>query len=384
MRIGITTFGGDGGRSGISRYIVSLLAELPALAPDDEFEVVCYEDERDIFVPDGSPMEALTFPRWLHPPLINLAWHQIALPALCSRRRYDVLFLPAGNRRLPFRAGVPTVGTVHDLATVHVGCKYGLARCCYIRWILPVLMRRLTTVLTDSESSARDIIEFAKVPEDRVVVAPLAADASQFRPRDREEARERVAARYGVRAPYILYLARIEHPGKNHVRLIRAFERLKTRAGIPHQLVFVGGDWTRAGVVRQAAAKSRWFTEIVFAGFARYEDVPWFYNGADLFVFPSLFEGFGLPVLEAMCSGTPVACSNVSSMPEVAGDAAEFFDPLETEDIARAMERLLGDEALREMRVSRGLARSRRFSWRRTAEATVDALHAAAGLRKGM
>ena len=378
MRIGVTTFGCDGGRSGIGRYIISLLGELPSLAPEDEFEVVCYEDERDIFVPDGSRMATLTIPGWLRPPVVNIAWHQTALPALCRRRKHDALFLPAGNRRLPLRAGLPTAGTVHDLAVVHVKHKYSVPHCFYARRVLPVLMRRLTTVLTDSESSARDIVEFAGVPEERVIVAPLAADTTQFRPRDRQEARERVAERYGVRPPFILYLARIEHPGKNHVRLIRAFERVKTRTGAPHQLVFVGGDWTRSDIVHRVAAESNWAREIVFAGFVRYEDVPWFYNGADLFVFPSLSEGFGLPVLEAMCSETPVACSNVSSVPEVAGDAAVLFDPTDTEGIAEAMERLLLDNALRESCVRKGLARSRLFSWRRTAEITLEALRDAA------
>ena len=378
MRIGVTTFGGDGGKSGISRYIISLLRELPKLDPASEFEALVYANEKRLFVPDGSRVRTVCFPERLRNPLLNVAWHQFSLPGWSRRRRYDVLFLPAGNRRLPFKVDVPTVGTVHDFSTIHVKDKYDPVRSCYIKRMLPVFIRRLTHVLTDSESSKRDIVEYARVPEERITVAPLAANEEVFYPREKAAAQQRMRERYGLRPPYILYLSRIEHPGKNHVRLVRAFERMKTREDFPHQLVLAGSDWVRARVVRSAAAESRFASDIVFTGFAPHEDLPDLYNAADLFVFPSLYEGFGLPVLEAMCCGVPLACSNLSSMPEVAGDAALLFDPHSEESIADAMSRMLSDRELRQEHVRRGLARGRLFSWRRTASQTLAVLREAA------
>ncbi|HRU04146.1 MAG TPA: glycosyltransferase family 1 protein [Candidatus Brocadiia bacterium] len=381
MRIGITTFGADGGKSGISRYVMSLMRELPALAPDIEWEAVVYEDERELFIADPLRTRALCRGKWLRRPVVNVAWHLACLPWLARRRGYDVVFLPAANRRAPVWAGAPSVGTVHDFSSLHVPGKYDRARLFYIKRALPFLARRLTRVLTVSECSKRDIVEFAGVPEDRVVVTPLAADETVFYPRNREEAAERTRRRFGVEPPYILYVSRIEHPGKNHVRLIAAFSRLKEATGLPHRLLLAGSDWTRADAVHAAAAESRWSREIVFGGFAPQESLPDLYCGADLFVFPSLYEGFGLPALEAMCCGTPVVCSNASSMPEVAGDAALMFDPADEEAMASAMRRALTEPGTREDLVRRGLERRRLFSWTETARRTLEALREAAGSR---
>ena len=378
VKIGITTFGGDGGMSGISRYIIHLLREFAAMDAAAEFEVMAYANERGLFLPDPERLRSLCFGDGLRSPVANILWHQVCLPLWAKRRGYDVLFLPAGNRRLPLAVGAPTVGAVHDLSSIHVAKKYDPARMFYIKRVLPFLIRRLTRVVTVSENSKRDIVEFAGVPEERVTVTPLAADHDLFYPRDREEAAERVSLRYGVRPPYITFIARIEHPGKNHARLIRAFARLKASEDLPHQLVLAGSEWTRASEVRAAAEESGWAQHIVFTGFVPGEGLPDLYAGADLFVFPSLYEGFGLPVLEAMCCGTPVACSNVSSMPEVAGDAALLFDPYDEDSMADALGRMLMDEGLRDDYTQRGLARCAEFSWRRTAEQTLETLLMAA------
>jgi glycosyltransferase involved in cell wall biosynthesis len=177
-------------------------------------------------------------------------------------------------------------------------------------------------------------------------------------------------------------VSRIEHPGKNHARLIEAFNRLKARTGTPHQLLLIGSPWSRAEEVYEVAAKSPYAKDINFVGFAEGADLPAFYSAADVFVFPSLFEGFGMPILEAMASGTPVTCSNLSSMPEVAGDAAILFDPYSEEDMSLAMERMLGDRALMQQCVERGLTRSRQFSWSQTATKTLDVIRGMAGERR--
>jgi glycosyltransferase involved in cell wall biosynthesis len=175
----------------------------------------------------------------------------------------------------------------------------------------------------------------------------------------------------------LLYVSRIEHPGKNHVRLIHAFERLKATEHIPHQLVFAGGDWGRADEVHRVADASDYNTDILFTGFVPSSDLPDLYCGADLFVFPSLYEGFGLPVLEAMSCGVPVTCSNVSSMPEITGDAAGLFDPYDEQAIEEAVRGPLVDSELRDRYVRRGLKQSRAFSWSTTAARTLEVIREA-------
>ena len=315
MKIGITTFGGDGGKSGISQYIINILREFATLPAGPDFEVIVYEDEKALFVPNPDSMSTLCFGNALRNPLTNIAWHQAFLPNLCRRRKYDVLFLPAGNRRLPVSLPCPSVGTVHDFSSIHVEGKYDRARMFYIKKVLPFLARRLTRVLTVSESSKRDIVQYARVPEKTVTVTPLAANNSVYFPKEKSECLGRMVPKYGIRPPYILYISRIEHPGKNHAGLIHAFTSLKEKENIPHQLVLAGSDWDRAEEVHRAANESSQAKDILFTGFAPNEDLPDLYCGADLFVFPSLYEGFGLPVLEAMTCGIPVACSNISSIP---------------------------------------------------------------------
>ena len=303
--------------------------------------------------------------------MTNIAWHQTALPILAARRGYDALFLPAANRRVPLFAPCPMIGTVHDFSGIHVADKYDPARMFYIRKVLPFLVRRLDHVLTVSEASRTDIIEYAGVAPDKVTVTPLAADANVFYPADREAARAQVEDHFGVKGPYLLYISRIEHPGKNHARLIRAFDRLKTREDIPHQLLLAGSDRERADEVHEAAAAARHAKDIHFTGFVPNADVPALYRGAEAFLFPSLYEGFGLPLLEAMACGTPVAAANLSSLPEVAGDAALLFDPYDEEQIRDAIWRLISDDELRETLVSKGIKRASGYTWDRCADETL-------------
>lgn len=379
MKVGISTFGGDGGKSGISQYIIQLIREFAQRPDGCRFEIIGYEDERSIFVPQSADIPFLPFGTDLRRPVRNVLWHQISLPSYCRNQAFDVLFLPAGNRRLPLRSPCPTVGTVHDFSSVHVPGKYDRARMFYITRVLPMLVRRLTHVLTVSESSKRDILEYAGVPDHKVTVTPLAADPSIYFPRDPRGAAELLSARHALRPPFILYTSRIEHPGKNHVRLIRAFADLRRKDGIPHQLVLAGTDRERAGEVHNEAERSGVAKDILFTGFVATEDLPLFYQAADLFVFPSLYEGFGLPILEAMACGTPVACSGTSSLPEVAGDAAVIFDPRDEASIASAIRSIIAGTALRKDLTARGLEQSRRFSWGRTAAQTLEVIRSVAG-----
>lgn len=374
MRIGVATFGSDRGRCGIGRYIVQLLRQFAARDRGHQFEVMMLEDDRDAYACDAPWMRPLVFPERLRRATASLIWHQLALPRLCRDRGYDVLWLTSANRRLPYAVPCPTVGTVHDLAAFHLPGKYDRIHEVYARRILPRLIGRLDRVITVSRSTRDDVIRHTALPAARVDVIPLAADPTVFHPRPRSDAREVVRERFGLLGPYVLCVARLEHPGKNHVRLIRAFARLKAATALPHCLVLAGTDCERSGAVHGAARGSAARAAIHFTGFVRGEDLPSLYAAADLCVVPSLFEGFGLPVLEAMACGSAVACANVSSLPEVAGDAALLFDPHDEASIEDALRAALTDEALRVRLAQMGLARARAFCWSDTAERTLRIL----------
>jgi glycosyltransferase involved in cell wall biosynthesis len=376
MKVGILTFACDAGRSGIGQYVVHLLRQFQTVAPDVEFEIVGHEDELAAFLPTEHDYTLYTVSTRWKSPVMNILWQNLFLPSLCKTHGYDVVFLPAANRRLPLWLPCPTVGTVHDFSSMHIDGKYDPLRDIYIKRILPFLVRRLTRVISVSECTKNDIIAYARVPAERITVIPHGVDHETYYPRDKQESQAKVCAKYGLRPPYVLYISRIEHPGKNHVRLIRAFARIEQETDLPHQLVLAGSDWTRAEEVHKAAMDTGLGDAIRFTGFVESADLPYLYCGADLFVFPSLFEGFGMPILEAMASGTPVACSNVSSLPEVAGDAAAYFDPCHEAAMAGTIRNALTDSEAQKRTVADGRLRAAQFKWSSAAEITLEVLAA--------
>lgn len=377
MRIGYLTFGCDRGKSGIGRYAIELLRELSKPRPDIHVDVVGFPDERDVFLPPGVSLPFIDVDTCYRSPLINVFWHQLHLVGLARRRRWDCIFLPAGNRRLPLAAPCATVGVVHDFSALHVAAKYDAARMFYIRYGLPFLMGRLTRIITISSSSRNDIVTYAKYPDDRITTIFHGVDHGTFRPRDKAEALSRLQKKHRVTDPYILYISRLEHPGKNHVRLIRAFELFKKRTGLPHQLVLAGSDWDRAAEIHAAAEASSVRDQILFTGFVQGSEMPDFLSGSSAFVFPSLFEGFGMPLLEAMASGIPLACANTSSLPEVAGDAALLFPPDDEAAMADALAELTGNPSRAQDLRERGLRRAAGFTWESTADQTLEVIRKA-------
>ena len=363
MRIGVSAFAGDGGKSGISQYMINVLQRLPRLDPAVRCVIFVPAAERALFEPAPAGSEIVTVPDWMAHPVASILWHLCLYPLLLKRHHCDCAFLPAGNRRLGLWYGVPSVSTIHDLSQLHVDGKYDVLRVFYIRRVLPLMMQRLTRLVSVSNSTRRDLVDHAGIRPERIRVAYNGADLASFANTVHAEARETIATAMGIDAPFILYTARLEHPGKNHVRLLEAAALLKQRGLLSHKLVLAGSDWNGAAVIKDRIVQLGLSDDVITTGFVDAQLLPPLYAAADLFVFPSLFEGFGIPLLEAMAAGTAVCAANVSSIPEVVGDAALLFDPRDPEDIARQLQRLLQDSALRQQLVARGRQRARQFSW---------------------
>jgi glycosyltransferase involved in cell wall biosynthesis len=378
LRVGVACFASDGGRSGIGQYLLNVVRRLPGLAPADEF--VVFAPRRDHALWDGmapGTQVELVDDRY-DAPLPSLWWHAAVLPRRLRAHGCNVAFLPAGNRRLGFGYGVPAVATVHDLSQLHVPQKYDAARMFYATRVLPTLIGRQQHIITVSGSTRSDVLKRTSVSADRVSVVPNGVDLSRYAPRDEADAR-RGALRLGLCEPYLLYVARLEHPGKNHVTLLEAFARLRA-AGLPHKLVLAGPRWSGAEAIDAAVTRLGLDGHVVFTGFVAGDDLPALYAGASAFVFPSLYEGFGIPLLEAMACGIPSGVANVSSLPEVAGDAALLFDPRDPGDIASTLQRLLTDDLMRARLRARGLKRCAEFTWERSAAGVLEACRAAAGV----
>jgi glycosyltransferase involved in cell wall biosynthesis len=229
--------------------------------------------------------------------------------------------------------------------------------------------RRYDMVITVSNYAKEDIVDFFKIPEHRVKVIYNGV-CPAFHPIKDKAGIEKITAKYGITAPYLLFVGKVE-PKKNLKTLVQASVRLRNTTEHKYPLLIVGEKaWDFQSVwsvVRQLHAEDT----TIFAGVVPDEDLPYLYNGAELFLFPSLFEGFGLPVIEAMACGTPVVTSNQTSIPEIAADAALLVDPLNVEALASAMADALSNPSLRAQLIVKGLERAREFSWEKTARETL-------------
>ncbi len=367
MRIGFSTFVMDGGRSGIATYIRELIRFLQLEDEKNAYELFMARPDTELIPLSNPNFRKTIFPPFVSRPLVNIGWHNTALPL---KGGCDVVHVPTA-RRIPVLKGARVVATVHDLATFAVDGKYDPARVFFNRKVVPAMIRRADHVIAVSEFTKRDLVELAGYPEERISVIYSGVDRDVFHPVDPAEAREKTRLAHGLEKPFFIYVSRLEHPGKNHVRLIDAFERFKLENDSAHQLVLAGADWNGADAIRARAARSPVRDDIVFLGFVPQQSLPLLYSACDLMVFPSLFEGFGFPIVDALACGAPVACSNTSSMKEIAADVVPTFDPTDPEEIAHHMAAAVSAGRTPETLV-RGTEYASRFDWRKTAREVME------------
>jgi glycosyltransferase involved in cell wall biosynthesis len=296
--------------------------------------------------------------------LAKLIWPNFTLPDKAAADRFDLVHCttPYGTFR---KTKYKKIITICDVTPLLFPETHGRMNVWHHRFVLPAILKQADHIITISESSKKDIMRCFKVPEEKITVTLLAADKS-FQPAPTVIPTDDIA---NLPRPYILNVGTLE-PRKNLEGLLRAFATAR-RKGVSHSLVITGArGWGRsplAGLIQELALDDA----VIFTGFVDDTDLPHLYAGADFFVYPSLYEGFGLPILEAMSCGTPVITSNVSSMPEVAGKAALLVDPRSQAELASAISRLAGDPDLRETMSHLGIKHAAQFSWCKTVHETL-------------
>jgi len=353
--------------TGNETYVRNLLNSFAVL--DHEADFVTYLSREDAF--SEVPRRFLK-KRVAVNPFVRLGFD---LPRRLRQDRPDLLHVQYTS---PVFCSTPIVVSVHDVSFLERPDYFTPFRALQLRSTVHRTVKSAARVITPSEFSKRRILNAYRLDEAKVVVLPNGV-ASVFRPMAREAAQRWVNTSFGLRAPFILTVGDLQ-PRKNHVGLIRAFEKLvHTHPHLPHQLVIVGKENWRASTVRATAKRSRVADRIHFTGFVSDEGLLRLYGACDLFVYPSFYEGFGLPILEAMACGRAVACSNTSAMPEVADSAAILFNPNSDDEIALAMRDLLLNPELRQRMERLGMQRAATFSWESNAGKTLDLYYAVAG-----
>lgn len=273
---------------------------------------------------------------------------------------------------IPFGLKVPSIVTIHDLRSLHFPEYYSLVRGQFLKKRISDSARKASKIIAISDYTRNDIIKNLNVPPEKVTRIYQGFDATDFQREYAPYEIRQIKEKYHLPEKFILSVGHLE-PRKNFIRLLRAFALLKNIEKVPHKLVIVGKESWRAQLLYDETRNLKIEDAVIFVGFVSFGELPAFYQLADLFVLPSLFEGFGFPPLESMAAGTPVVCSNSTSLPEVCGDAAVYFDPEEEEDIIEKMKVVLHNSELKQKMIENGFENIGRFNWSETARQTLQA-----------
>lgn len=366
MKIGIVIYGLDRPITGIGRYTLELVRALVGLQPSPDITLLCAGHagplkgilaDREVLLPGSKLLPSL------------MTWGQVAIWHQVRALHLDVIHDPTGSMPLALaKHSAATVTTIHDVFAWSLpGYSSLLDTLIYKQWLTRP-WAKTDAIITVSSQSRADIIKYLKADPEKLHIVPYGV-ASIFQPLRPGDIRTVVVDKLGIRRPYILYVGALTER-KNITRLIHAFS--KVREGYPELLLVLAGprSWKQTPI-ENIVSELGLSEHVHLTGPLTDKELPALYNGAMLFAFPSLYEGFGMPVLEAMACGTPVITSNVSSLPEVAGDAGIMVDPEDVDALTEAIRRIVSDCSLREKLRELGLVRASRFSWQSTATQTL-------------
>ncbi len=362
-RIFVSGLAYDEGKSGISDYINNIIK---ALIASHSVDMIMLKSDIDMFPISSPNLNLIPVPEILKQPAVNMFWHLFILPFKYNLKSYNFLFLPAGNRRVMSFYPIPTVVTFHDLSQFHIPAKYDALRMFYIKKVIPFFVRKADKLLAISNNTKDDLIRYYKLAPKKIEVNYNGYDEQRYEP-----AAWNIFKPLGLQKKYFLYISRIEHPGKNHLRLVQAYEELPREIKERYDLLLPGKNWSGSDKVIAYIASSPDKDRIHLPGFVASEVLPELYQQCSLYIFPSLYEGFGIPLIEAMASGIPVICSNTSSLPEIGGEAVALFDPYSVLSIRDTILRVISSDKMQAAMIENGFRQVKQFSWKRHAEKII-------------
>jgi glycosyltransferase involved in cell wall biosynthesis len=375
MKIGL-----DGSRAflknktGTENYSFQLLKHLAILDRENTYFVYLRQGSgvRSKDFPPNFRLIEINFPRF---------WTQAGLSLQTFQDRLDILFVPAHTTPLIKMPGLKTVMVVHDLGAEYLPGTHQLKQRIYLKAITKYQLKTATKLIAVSESTKKDLVSKVGIRSEKIKVIYEGLDSDQYIS-IKGDALANILSKYVLKkGKYFLFLGTIQ-PRKNLARLIQSFNDFSLTDKDDLNLVLAG---SKGWLSEEIYALPKTFgieKKVKFLGHVPDEDLSGLYSGALAFVFPSLFEGFGLPILEAMACGVPVITSNTSSMPEVAGNAALLIDPENGEEIAKSLKKISEDRVLREDLIKKGLKQVQKFSWEKCARETLDVLREVGGQKK--
>ena len=364
----------DHGLSGISVYIREMAKNLvEEVGPNVQIDCLALERDLPFFMPERKNLKYKVVSNFFGGPIVNMIYHLFYLPVYLfllkilapKSKHYDAVLLPAGNRRVFTFYPFYTVCVVHDFSPLRLLGKYDSFRTFYVKHIIPIFLKKAHRVVSVSRSTLSDVVHLTNLPEEKLGLAYPGCDISLFPGIEvsKKAAQKKVKNQWGIEKPFFLFVSRIEYPGKNHVGLLRAYEALPQTIRNKYDLVFVGSPWSNSEYVRNYACEMQDCRHVHFLGFVTIEELSYLYRAATLFVFPSFYEGFGFPVVEAMAHGTPVLSSDRSSLLEVGYKSVVTFDPSSPKKISNAIVSTLRNPSKQKRLIEKGYQRASEFSW---------------------
>ena len=369
MHIGIDAHAIGAQQGGNETYIRNLIRALAALDADNRYTIYLANAQAAAEWQNGFVAQHPNFSVRLLPPPTPLVRVPVFLTYELRRRPVDVLHV---QYTAPPFCPAPVVATIHDLAFEHLPETFTRRGSLQLKLTVRRTARRAARIATVSEYSRQDLLRTYRLAPEKVVTTYNGIEPHfTTQPRAADEAAQ-VRRRFGIAREFLLAVGSLQ-PRKNLERLIRTYARLRReQPGFAPQLVIVGRKLWLAESIFAEVSRQPWASDVILTGYVSDDDLPALYRTASAFVYPSLFEGFGLPPLEAMACGTPVITSNISSLPEVAGSAALLIDPLNEQELAAALQRILNDQPLRARLRAEGVRQAAKFTWRDAAEKTLQ------------
>ena len=367
MIVGISGYVGNR-ITGIGRVLVNVLHELALLYPEDQyvlFRNYDFEGYNQLLIHKNIHIVDIKVSK--ESSIRNILWHQYSFQSLLKKYNCDLAYIP--NFSLLLWKSLPTIVSIQDLIEFNVSKKFSKLRMFYrIKIADPLLARNSDYILTVSESSKKDIIKYLDIKESKISVIPNAVDNKMFKKYSENQILD-VLTKYdlGIK-DYFLFVGTIDYPGKNIKSVLDAFFALKKEYNISEKLVIIGKRGFNSNVIYDCVNQSRYKEDVIFTGYLTDEDLPFFYAGAKIMLYLSLFEGFGLPVLEAMSCGIPIICSNTSCFPEIVRGIDVCVDPTDIDQIKTKLLKFISDGELREQIAKECYEKSKEYSWIKSAK----------------
>jgi len=348
-------------KTGIGQYAKSLLKSLTECAPEDEFIIF---SNKDIDFPESYNCHNVVFGR-----IKSNLWLQTVFPYLLDKYKVDILHSPMFL--IPIVTKVPSIITVHDMVHEVYRKTTNWKNYIPLKVLLANSMEKVKYIIADSENTKMDIIRYSDINPNKIRVVYLGCD-QRFKIIKDISLIDRIKIKYHLPEHYILTVSTLE-PRKNMVGLFHAFNKyLQEHPDSRHKLVVVGAKGWNYKHIFFTINEMQLHEKVIFTDYVLDDDLPVIYNGADVFIFPSFYEGFGLPPLEAMSCGIPIICSNAASLPEVVGQAGILFEPHDSEKLCSLIAEVLLNETLRKTMVFQGLKQAQNFSWTKAASETIS------------